>query len=141
MHQRTVNGTIIADLCYKDGEAFRTIGSLIYFRTHEAEIRLDIIPAKAWATEVEWFIGNFIESEKVPEPPFVDGDITAVGEVRGKRVKLGHIHTRDNEVGQTQYFFTLFGVPTVAWSKIIEVNLEGGGKHALYLKVEMEENQ
>lgn len=133
------NGTIIADLCYKDGERFRKIGSLIYFRTHDAEIRLDLIPLRPWVKGEDWFFGNFITSEKVEEPPYIEGDITAPTEERGKRVQVGHIHTQDNEVGDTQYILTLFGVPVGIWRKAIMENEETGSKRSLFMKIEMED--
>ena len=133
------NGTTIAQLCYEDKGGYRNIGSLIYFRTHEAEVKLDIIPMRAWATGEEYFIGNFVPSEKVPEPPFIDGDIMATTDERGKPVQVGHMHTRDDAVGNTQYFFTLFGIPVSAWRNAIKQSEEGKGRRALYMKIEMED--
>lgn len=141
MNEAKHNGSCIADLCYRDGESYRKIGSLIYFRSHDAEVRLDLIPTKAWSNNEEYFIGNFISSAKVEDAPFVDGDIVATTDVRGEHVKVGHIHTRDNETGEAQYYMTLFGIPITAWRKIIESTITTGKKRALYLKVKLEDKE
>jgi hypothetical protein len=138
MNTEKQNGTTIADLCYKDGDDYRNVGSLIYFRTDEADVRLDIIPIGLWKQGEEWLIGNFMPSEKIPDAPYIDGDITAPSDKRGERIKVGHIHTRDNEIGDAQYYMTLFGIPVGSWRKLIAESDAGKGKRSLFLKVEME---
>src|SRR6056297_1270687 len=96
------HGTIIASICYELEEStelsrHKRIGKLIYYRNHAAQVRLDLIPLAAWESGVEWFIGNFVPTEKVPEPPFIDGDLVAATEDRGDPVFCGHIHTRQKE--------------------------------------------
>ena len=135
------NGSTICDLCYKDGEGYRNIGSLIYFRTHEAEVKLDLLPCRAWKIGREWFIGNFMPCEKVPEPPYIAGDIMATTDERGNPIKVGHVHTRDNETGETQYYLTLFGIPIGVWRKAIKESDEGGGRRSLFMRIKMEDGE
>jgi hypothetical protein len=128
-------------MCWEDKEnadpeehKHRRIGKLIYYRTHEAQLRLDLIPAKAWASSSGWFIGNFIESEDVPEPPYIDGDLIATTEDRGDYVVAGHIHTRERDDGAVQYYMKLFGIPVREWIKIRDSNKES---KSIYLKVNL----
>jgi len=136
------HGTIIASLCYeKETEVAKhqRIGKLIYYRSHECQVRLDLIPVSAWKGEAEWFIGNFIPTEKVPDPPYIDGDLLAATEDRGDPVFCGHIHTRQKDHSdETQYFLTLSGIPTNQWRKLIESDKE---HKSLYLKVDMEKDE
>lgn len=132
------NGQSICDLCYKDGESHRNVGSVIFFRTDEADVRLDILPLKLWSKGEENLIGNFIPSEKVPDAPFIEGDVTAPSDERGKRIKVGHIHTDERPSGEAYYWMTLFGIPVGAWRKIILATESGSGKRSMFLKVEME---
>ena len=135
------NGSVVANMCYKEGERYRRIGSLVYFRTHKAELILEIIPMKAWVRGDEYFIGNFIPSEKVPEPPYLEGDIMASTDARGKPIQIGHLHTRDNAVGDTQYFMTLIGIPIGVWRKMIINSEDGNGRKPLYFQLKLEEDQ
>jgi DNA repair exonuclease SbcCD nuclease subunit len=134
------HGSVIAYLCYEkkvksdeDTKYFR-VGSLLYYRSHKdhvsptVQVRIDFIPDEALQFEFEFFIGNFIPSEKVPEPPFIDGDLFATTEERGMPVICGHIHTRQNasskklgnyEDEPTQYYFKLRGLPVYQWKKIL----------------------
>jgi hypothetical protein len=143
--KKELHGTVIARLAYeldgpvsmvgKDGEPYtashKTIGLLIFYRTGEAQVRLDMIPLSAWIGGDEWFIGNFIPSEKVPEAPFVDGDLVASTDTRGEPVTVGHIHARQNEFGMSQYYMRLYGIPVSGWRRAIQA---GEGK-SLYLRV------
>jgi hypothetical protein len=135
------NGTVIADLCYRDGERFRKIGALIYYRSHDAEVRLDIIPAGLWSSGESWFFGNFKEHEKVPEPPFIEGNIVAATQERGKPVTVGHIHTYEDDHGgdRVQYRMELFGIPVGQWRRAIESDKGDGDKRSLFMRVEMED--
>ena len=134
-------GTQIASFCYEMEEAtevakHKRIGVLIYYRSHEAQVRLDLIPVGAWEMGVEWFIGNFKPTEKVPDPPFIDGDLIAATEKRGDPVFCGHIHTRQKEHSdETQYFFKLIGIPVMQWKRVMESDKE---HKSIYLKVLME---
>lgn len=152
------HGSVIAYLCYEnEGESadadskFRRIGALVYYRSHHEDkppslkLRLDLIPASAWKRGIEYFIGNFIPSEKVPEPPFVDGDLFATSEERGKPVICGHLMTKQNEsskkVGEyeddaTQYVVRLFGIPVREWIRIRDADKE---KKSIYLRARLEE--
>jgi hypothetical protein len=116
------HGTKIADICYEyfeDGQKkHRTIGSLFYFRNHSggcpsAQLRLDMIPSVAWQQNPDvYFIGNFIPSEKLPEAPYVCGNIYAPSDKRGDRTYIGHIASRETPDGtKTQFYLQLFGVP------------------------------
>ncbi len=135
-------GSIIASMAYEldkptELSRHKAIGKLIYFRSHEAQIRLDLIPFGAWAKDAEWFIGNFLSSEKVPDPPYIDGDLVAATESRGDPVFCGHIHTRQTEDGtQTQYFMTLKGIPVMQWKRVMQSNKE---HKSIYLKVVLED--
>lgn len=135
------HGSVIAYLCYEkkvksdeDTKYFR-VGSLLYYRSHKdhvsptVQIRMALIPDEALLREFEYFIGNFIPSEKVPEPPYIDGDLFATTEERGMPVICGHIHTRQNlnskklgvyEDEPTQYYLKLRGIPVYQWGKLME---------------------
>lgn len=142
------HGTVIASLCYEtpgdispEDYKHRRIGKLIWYRSHgedkdpSAQIRLDLIPASAWAAGIKYFIGNFEESEKVPFPEMIDGDIMAVTEERGDNVVIGHIHTRERETdGAVQYYMELFGIPVRDWIKIRDSDKES---KSIYLKVRL----
>ena len=141
LNARKGNGTTIADLCYMEGERYRNIGSLIYFRTHAAEIKLDLIPMSAWTAGKDWFIGNFMPSDKVPDAPYVEGDIMATTDERGNPIKVGHVHTRDDEDGNAQYYLTLFGIPIGVWRKAIKESDEGGGRRSLFLGIKLEDEE
>lgn len=170
-------GTVVADMCYEYFEGnqkkHRKIGSLVYFRNHSggcpsAQLRLDLVPSVAWKSNPEcWFIGNFIESEKIPEAPYVCGNIYVPSDVRGDRTQLGYIITDEKDDGSaTQYRFKLFGVPLREIKKGIHkaylsaiqqvlnepapdtdmefqfvdrvASIMDGKKHSLFLSVEME---
>ena len=135
------NGTTIASMCYLDDGRYRAIGSLVYFRNHKAELILHIIPMRAWTAGNEYFIGNFRATEKVPESPYIEGDIMATTDERGKPIHIGHVHTRDNAIGETQYFMSLFGIPVGAWRKLITSSDNGDGRKPLYLQIKLEEDQ
>jgi len=134
------HGTVIGSVCYEaPGEIspedfkHRRIGKIIYYRSHEAQLRLDLIPAAAWAAGIEWFIANFEPSDKVPEAPFLDGDLVAPTEERGNPVVVGHLHTREREPdGAIQYYVRIFGIPVREWIKIRDSDKE---KKSIYLKV------
>ena len=140
------HGSVIASFCYETpGEVspedyrHRRIGKLVYYRSHSpdkdpsAQIRLDLIPAAAWAAGIEYFIGNFEPSEKVPDAPFIDGDITAATEDRGDHVVVGHIHTRERESdGAVQFYMRIFGIPVREWIKIRDSDKE---RKSIYLGV------
>lgn len=137
-----MNGSALCSLCYEDPrevspEDFkhRRIGKLIYFRSGDANVRLDIIPSAAWAAGIEYFIGNFTPSEKVPEPPFIDGDLIAQTEDRKDPVFVGHIKTRERDSdGAVQYYMELRAIPIYQWKKLIESDKE---HKSLYLKVRL----
>jgi hypothetical protein len=136
------HGTPIASIAYEleqptEVACHKRIGKLIYYRNHAAQVRLDLIPLAAWESGVEWFIGNFVPTEKVPEPPFIDGDLVAATEDRGDPVFCGHIHTRQKEHSdETQYFLKLVGLPVMQWKRIMESDKE---HRSIYLKVQLEE--
>lgn len=139
LHTDSKNGTNIADIAFKEEERYRNIGSIIYYRSHDAELRLDLIPVSAWAKDKVWFFGNFIESDKVPVAPYIEGDILAATDKRGSRIPIGHIHTRDNEHGDVQYYLTLYGVPVGKWRQIIASDGEDGGKRSMFLPIKLED--
>ncbi len=124
-------GTIIADMCYEyfdeaGRKKHRKIGSLLYYRSHvgdepTAQFRWDLLPSTAWAKNPDtYFIGNFMPSEKVPEPPYVCGMVYVPSDVRGERVQVGHIGSRQRADGdETQYYMQLFGVPLRELSKAV----------------------
>jgi|TARA_R100000479_G_scaffold104925_1_gene52429 hypothetical protein len=142
------HGTIVARLCFeldaptvqknRDGSEYiskhSTIGLLIYYRTGEAQIRLDSIPISAFRDGVEFFIGNFIESEKVPEPPYIEGDIVSPTDTRGEPVTCGYILSKQDESGRTQYAMRLYSIPVGQWKKAISQS--DLNKKSLYLKVQ-----
>lgn len=136
------HGSIIGFLCYEkpedvnpDDQRHRRIGAIVYYRSHEAQVRLDLIPCGAWADGVEWFISNFIPSEKVPDAPLIEGDLFATTEVRGDHVFCGHIHTRQKDSGDTQYFCKLLGIPVREWIRIRDADKE---KKSIYLKIRLD---
>lgn len=134
------HGTVIGSLCYELEEPtelakHKRVGKIVYYRSHECQIRLDLIPVSAWVAGVEWFVANFVPTEKVPEPPYIDGDLVAATEDRGDPVFCGHIHTRQKDHSdETQYFLQLSGIPVKQWKRIIESDKE---HKSIYLKVEM----
>ena len=172
------HGTKVANICYEyfeQGEKkHRTIGGLFYFRNHSggcpsAQLRLDVVPAIAWKENPEcYFIGNFIESEKIPEAPYICGKIYAPSDERGKRTYIGHIATRETNDGKrVQFYMQLFGLPMreinkgikkafvgevmeiiddlddVMWShaslkQMLHHALTKNKKHSLYLGIEIE---
>lgn len=148
------HGSAIASFCYEtpgeispEDHKHRRIGKLIFYRSHSpdkdptAQIRLDLIPGAAWAAGIDLFIANFVPCEKVPEPPFIDGDVFATTEDRGDPVFVGHIHTLQNEnskkMGEyeedpTTYHLKLIGIPVREWIKVRDSNKEN---KSIYLKV------
>ena len=90
------NGTYIADLAVEEppySGKYRKVGALLYFRSHEAKVKLTgPIP------EGVNVIGLFRESEKVQEAPYIEGDLFLKG------VKVGHIHSQQDEVGNSMYW-------------------------------------
>jgi hypothetical protein len=124
-------GTIIADMCYEyfdeaGRKKHRKIGSLFYYRSHvgdmpSAQFRWDMLPSEAWKKDpAVYFIGNFMPSEKVPEPPYVCGMIYVPSDVRGERTQIGHIGSRQKpNSDETQYYMQLFGVPLRELSKAV----------------------
>lgn len=137
------HGSVIGSFCYESPKdvspeyhKHRRIGKLIWYRSEEAQVRLDLIPGAAWAAGIEYFIANFEPSERVPEAPYIDGDITAITEDRGDFVTVGHIHTRERESdGAVQYYAKLFGIPVREWIKVRDSDKE---KKSIYLKVRMD---
>lgn len=117
------HGSIIARMCYEtfspSGEKEHvTIGKLIYFRNHKGgcptcQFRWDVVPGVAWKKDPDvYFIGNFTESEKVSEPPYLCGKMFVTTNQKGDHVEVGHINTRQRDHnGETQYYMQLFGVP------------------------------
>lgn len=139
--EKEPHGSIIGFCCYEkpedvapEDQKHRRVGALVYYRSHQAQLRLDLIPSAAWAAGIEWFIANFIPSEKVPEPPFIDGDLFATTEVRGDPVFCGHVHTRQKDSGETQYYARLIGIPVREWIRIRDADKE---KKSIYLKVRL----
>lgn len=150
------HGSEICSLCYEQpGDVapgdyrHRRIGKLFYFRSHSedrepsAQLRLDLIPAKAWADGIDLFVGNFVPSEKVPEPVYVEGDLMAATEDRGDHVNVGYVQTVQNpdsrkageyEDQPTQYHVKLKGLPVAAWKRLLLSDKE---TKSLYLKVKM----
>lgn len=151
------HGSVIAYLAYAikkaaadADEAYHRIGALVWYRSHKedappsAQVRLDLIPASAWAEGNFKFIGKFRPVEgKVPEPPYIDGDLFAATEQRGLPVICGHIHTDQNEnskkVGEyesdaTIFFGTLSGLPVYQWLRIHDSQKE---LKSIYLNVRM----
>lgn len=137
LNNKKHNGTVVGDFCYKDGESFRKVGSLIYYRSHDAVVRLDLIPSRMWATGETYLIANFIASEKVSEAPLIEGDVVAKTDERGARIKVGHIHSRDDAVGNAQYYIELFGLPVGGWREAI-INNGESGRASIHLPVIME---
>lgn len=118
------HGTVIASICFEkimaSGEKKHIpIGKLIYFRAHKensepsAQFRWDLCPATAWTSNPDtWFIGNFESSEKIPDAPYLDGDIFVTSDVLKDHVVIGHIKTRQRDHNDdTQYYMQLHGIP------------------------------
>lgn len=157
MSEKEQHGSVIAYLAYATkknaadaDEVYHRIGCLIYYRSHKddappsAQIRLDLIPASAWAEGNFKLIGRFMPTEKVPEPPYIDGDLFAATEQRGLPVICGHIHTDQNENSKkageyesdaTIYFGTLSGLPVYQWLRIHDSQKE---LKSIYLNVRMD---
>ncbi len=135
------SGTIIASVCYEMEEPtelarHKRIGKIIYFRNHAAQVRLDAIPIKAWVSGVEYFVANFAPTEKVPDPPYIDGDLVAATEDRGDPVFCGHIHTRQKDHSdETQYYLTLVSLPVMQWKRVMASDRE---HKSIYLRVVLE---
>lgn len=143
-----IHGSIVARLCFeldapimqrnKDGSEYlskhSTIGLLIYYRTGEAQVRLDTIPISAFRDGVEYFIGNFMPSEKVPEPPFIEGNLVSPTDTRGEPVTCGYILSKQDENGRTQYAMRLYSIPVGQWKKAISQS--DVAKKSLYLKIQ-----
>ena len=150
-------GSVLCSFCYETpGEIspedykHRRIGKLIFYRSHSektepsAQVRLDLIPGAAWAAGIDLFIGNFVPSEKIPEPIFITGDVYATTEDRGDHVVVGHIQTVQNpdskRIGEyedepTQYQLKLIGIPVREWIKIRDSDKE---LKSIYLKVRLD---
>jgi hypothetical protein len=148
--QKEPHGTVIARICYpldspqerigKDGEPYtishEPIGLLIFYRTGEFQFRLDVIPVSAWTKGIEWFIGNFIPSEKVPEAPYVDGDLIAATDKRGEPCTIGYVQGRQDELGRAQYYMKFYGLPV---SGLKSACSKPDGKKSMYLRVRQNE--
>ena len=142
------HGSSIGSFCYESQEEnpdwkHKRIGKLIYYRSEEAQVRLDLIPSAAWAAGIDLFIANFVPCEKVPEPPYICGDVFAVTEDRGDPVCVGHVQTLQNheskKVGEyedeaTTYHLKLIGIPVREWIKVRDSNKE---MKSIYLKVRL----
>lgn len=140
MSEKEQHGSVIAYIAYatkKDAadvdEVYHRFGAVVFYRSHKADepphaqIRLDMIPASAWAEGNFRFVGKFIPGYKNPEPPYLDGDLFAATEQRGLPVICGHIHTdqnhHSNKVGEYESDATLFwgqitGLPVYQWLRI-----------------------
>lgn len=98
------NGTFIADIAYEKESYKRKyirVGSILYFRSHDCKVKvLGRPPAN------QNIIGKFKKSEKVPDAPMIEGDLFY------KKHKVGHIHSQQNEYGETLYWLRLtVGLP------------------------------
>jgi len=103
------SGTYISDLAYeqKDYEGkYEKIGALLFYRSASspgtAKIRIDQMfpPEKT-------IIGKFLsDSESVKKKfdtaPYIEGDMFV--RVYGNKEKIGHVHSSQNEHGDTLYF-------------------------------------
>lgn len=96
------NGTYIADLAREVDGSYEKVGAMLYFRTHDCKVRLDKPTRHA--------IGKFIPTGKVPEAPMIEGDLFHRGE------KVGHIHSQQNEYGDTLYWLRV--VKVTGWLNV-----------------------
>jgi len=90
------NGTFIADIARETEEysgKYERIGAILYFRSHDCKIKITKTPPIE-----KNIIGKFRSSEKVAEAPLIEGDMLLNGE------KVGHIHSEQNEIGNTLYW-------------------------------------
>jgi hypothetical protein len=118
------NGTFVADIAYEVEpyrKKYHRIGAILYFRSHECKIKLIDFPPTD-----RYIIGKFKPSEKVPEAPYLEGDVFIKDAAEVDR-KVGHIHSEQNEVGDTMY-----------WLKF-DVCVVIERAHAIWLKVKLED--
>lgn len=110
------NGTFIADIAHEVESysgRYRRIGSILYFRSHECKVKITDVPPVG--TNV---IGKFRPSEKVPEPPMIEGDLF------DKEEKVGHIHSQQNEKGDTLYWMRFTKILAKCDTYWLKVKLE-----------------
>ena len=100
------HGTYIADMAYlSEFGKYKKVGALVFFRgavKPHAKFRID----RQVPVDVN-IIGLYLaKSEEVlkkfDEAPFVDGDMFSV--IHGELIKVGHIHSDQNETGETIYW-------------------------------------
>ena len=111
------NGTFIADIAYETEpytKEYHRIGAILYFRSHECKVKLIDFPPTD-----RFIIGKFKESDKVPEAPYLEGDVFFKDE------QVGHLHSEQNEVGDTMYW--------LKFDALVEPD-----QGAIWLKVKME---
>lgn len=100
------HGTYIADMAYlnEDGQ-YRKVGALVFFRgavKPHAKLRIDRqVPVGVNIIGL-YLAKSEAVTKKFNEAPFVDGDMFGV--IHGENVKVGHIHSDQNEIGETIYW-------------------------------------
>lgn len=109
-----MNGTFIADVCHEiDGE-YEKVGAILYFRSHHCKVKFIKSPPVG-----KNIIGKFIESDKLPDAPMVEGDLMLNG------ATIGHIHSQQNEKGDTLYWMRVsIHIPAQGVPLWIKVKLE-----------------
>jgi hypothetical protein len=93
------NGTYIADLAVEEpaySGNYRKVGALLYFRSHEAKVK--VCRFGNGFIGGDNIIGLFRKSDKVDEAPYIEGDLFL------NKEKIGHIHSQQNEVGDSMYW-------------------------------------
>lgn len=127
------NGTCIGQFSYKRRYQSHQVGSLFYFRSNDAKVRLSTFPVWAIAKEV-WMHAEFLPALKVEEAPLIDGDlIGADGNV------VGHM-TCDQSKGDgedTTYSMVLWAMDIKSLIKAHLKAEEDPDKAAVWLKVRM----
>ena len=124
-------GTIVGNLAYKDIDGtYIRCGAVIYYRDHNgfspsARVRLDMVPIGALARNPnDWLVATFNPSDKIPEAPYIHGELFVPSDIRGDRTYAGKIITEEKEDGSsTHYRVTLDGVPLREYAKMIRQSL------------------
>jgi hypothetical protein len=130
-----MNGSPLAKIAYLRDKKWTTVGRLIYFRSHEVRIKLNVLPLWAMMNK-QWMLGTFVEQFKVAEPPYLDGDVIVKTE-DGDQV-IGKLITYQNETGTvTHYMVQLSALPA---AKVVQAMKEAEvDKKSIWLDIRLED--
>lgn len=98
--------TAICDLCIERepySKVFSKVGVIFYYRGKKPSIKVRIDKPLYRLDPIGLYLKDSeAVKAKFEEAPMVEGDIFA--RILGNKIKCGHVHSSQNEVGNTMYF-------------------------------------